>query len=118
MASIISSTFTPVFGQSPRLRYKDIFDQIGSFAEHLSKRHVFADGNKRTTMQVSLALLAVQGVVIDVPDAPSPEENAMYKWIQDIVTGRRSTSELSDFLRRHARPLQPAPPPRPVRPRP
>lgn len=102
ISSVLTPTFTPVFGQSPEKRYADIFDQISDFAEHLSKRHIFADGNKRITMQMALGLLTTRGITIDVPDTPSPAGNMMYRWIQDVVTGARTRAELSAFLRDHA----------------
>lgn len=102
IASILSSVFTPVFGQPPSERYEDVFDQISIFAEHLAKRHVFADGNKRTTMQISIALLGLCGARIVVPDPMSQKDNAIYRWIQDVVTGERTTNALAEFLRRHA----------------
>lgn len=105
IASILSPSFTPVFGQFPIERYEDVFEQVSDFAEHLAKRHVFADGNKRTTMQVTVGLLETSGLTINVPDSPDPDTNAMYRWIQDVVTGDRTTGELSAFLRAHARPI-------------
>lgn len=102
ISSVLVPVFTEVFGQSPEHRYGDVFDQIGDFAEHLAKRHVFADGNKRTTMQVSLALLDMMGVVVDVPDSPEPSGNGMYRWVQDVVNGSRTKEELSLFLRSHS----------------
>ncbi|KFI54684.1 hypothetical protein BCAL_0943 [Bifidobacterium callitrichos DSM 23973] len=52
ISCVLTPTFTPVFGQSPENRYTDIFDQISDFAEHLAKRHIFADGIKRAIIQV------------------------------------------------------------------
>lgn len=103
VASILSSVFTPVFGQTPDMRYKDVFEQISVFSEHLAKRHAFPDGNKRTTMQISLALLGLCGVRLNVADPLSPEDNAMYQWIQNVVTGDRTTQQLAQFLRDHVR---------------
>lgn len=101
--SVLDSVFAPIFGVSPTDRYMDIFDQVSDFADHLANRHIFADGNKRTTVIVSLAILTVQSVMIDVADSPSPEQNKIYRWIQDIVTGNRSKNELAAFLRRYAK---------------
>ena len=50
-----------------------------------------------------MAILAVKSAMIDVADSPSPNQNEIYRWIQDIVTGDRSKSELADFLRQHAK---------------
>jgi Prophage maintenance system killer protein len=97
--SVISSAFCTYFGNSPSERYKDVFVQIADFATRLSRDHIFPDGNKRTTVVVSLALLRMRGVDIDVEDTPCPEDNVIYQWIQDIVTGGRTTDELANLLR-------------------
>lgn len=101
--SILNPVFAPVFGMSPIERYTDIFDQVSDFADHLANRHIFADGNKRTTVIMSMGFLSLRSVIIDVVDSPSPDQNEIYRWIQDIVTGNRSKDELADFLRQHAR---------------
>ena len=103
--SVLNPVFASVFGLSPAERYTDIFDQVSDFADHLANRHVFADGNKRTTMIMSLGFLSLRSIMIDIADSPYPEKNGIYRWIQDIVTGNRSKDELADFLRRHAKHL-------------
>lgn len=100
--SVLNPVFAPIFGESPIDRYTDIFDQVSDFADHLANRHIFADGNKRTTVIMSIAILSVKSAMIDVVDSPSPDQNEIYRWIQDIVTGNRNKSELADFLRKHA----------------
>ena len=101
--SVLNPVFAPVFGISPVERYTDIFDQVSHFADHLANRHIFADGNKRTTMVMSMAFLSLRSVMIDIADDPSPDQNGIYRWIQDIVTGNRSKDELADYLRQHAK---------------
>lgn len=101
--SVLNPVFAPVFGISPVERYVDIFDQVSDFADHLAHRHVFADGNKRTTMVMSMGFLSLRSVMIDIADDPSPDQNGIYRWIQDIVTGNRSKDELADYLRQHAK---------------
>lgn len=101
--SVLNPVFATIFGESPIDRYSDIFDQVSDFADHLANRHIFADGNKRTTVIMSMAILAVKSAMIDVADSPSPNQNEIYRWIQDIVTGDRSKSELAVFLRQHAK---------------
>ena len=101
--SAVSSSFSAFFGSTPRDRYVDIFDQVASFAEKLSKDHIFPDANKRTTVVVSLAFIVVSGVHLDIPDEDDPEDNEVYLWIQDVVIGDRSVEELAQFLREKAR---------------
>lgn len=102
--SVISASFSTIFGVSPSMRYSDAFEQIADFATRLAKDHIFPDGNKRTTVMVSLALLRMSGVTLDIEDPATPEENEVYLWIQDIVTERRSTNELADLLRMRSAP--------------
>lgn len=100
--SVLYPVFAPVFGMSPTERYVDIFDQVSDFANHLANRHIFADGNKRTTMMMSMGFLALGDMTLNIEDSPSPDQNEIYRWIQDIVTGSRSKNELAEFLRQHA----------------
>lgn len=100
--SVLFSSFVPLFGHSPCDRFADLFYQVSCFAERLAKNHIFSDGNKRTTVTISLALLGRYGVKLDIPDTNDPEKNEVYLWIQDVVTGDRSRNELADFLRSRA----------------
>jgi death-on-curing protein len=103
--SVLDPIFGTHFGSSPKDLFHDVFEQISVFAEHLAKDHIFADGNKRTTVRVSLGLLAIQAIQLDIEDNPEPRKNEIYLWIQDLVTGRRTTMELSEYLRLHAKPI-------------
>lgn len=100
--SVLASVFVRVFGVSPSERYIDLFDQVSVFAEYLAKDHVFTDGNKRTTVKVSLGLIMKQGIELDLEDSDDPEDNEVYTWIEAVVTGRRTRQELADMLRSHA----------------
>lgn len=99
---VLSSVFVEMFGVSPHERYVDLFDQVSVFAEHLAKDHIFTDGNKRTTVKVSLGLIMKQGIKLDLDDSDNPEDNEVYTWIEAVVTGRRTRQELADMLRSHA----------------
>ena len=104
VVSVVSSSFSSYFGCSPVERYCDIFEQIADFAARLSKDHIFHDGNKRTTVVMSLAFLHVAGVVLDIEDSEIPEDNEIYLWIQDVVTDGRTKEELAQDLRIHVIP--------------
>lgn len=97
--SAIAASFCTIFGTYPAERYRDIFCQIADFATHLSKDHIFPDGNKRTTVVVSMALLRFRGILLDIEDNQNPENNEIYRWIEDIVTSKRTKEELAEFLR-------------------
>lgn len=104
VASVVSASFGSFFDVSPRERYVDLFDQIACFAEHLSKDHIFPDANKRTTVAASISILITAKYTLDIEDTADPADNTLYDWIQDIVTGGKSTSELAEVLRSHAVP--------------
>lgn len=97
--SAISAVFTTFYGVDPKDRYHDVFLQIAVFASHLSKDHIFPDGNKRTAVISSLGLLYYAGFTLDVEDGSEPERNALYRWIQGIVTDKESIDDLAGFLR-------------------
>jgi death-on-curing protein len=98
----IDSVFCTHYGQPPTMQIDDIFDQMASFAMRLAKDHVFLDGNKRTTVLIVSALLHRGGLTLDIEDSADPEKNELYRWIQNVVSGDRSSDELASFLRDHA----------------
>lgn len=71
----------------------------------LAKDHVlFLDGNKRTALIISLAILQrIKGIMVSVSDSSDPSENELYKWIQSIVAGDGDVDSLSVILRERAR---------------
>lgn len=85
-------------------RYGDIFDQISVFAQHFAKDHIFADGNKRTTVIACLALLERFDFAVEAVDSGDPAENEMYGAIQGLVTGKVDAKNFAAFLRERAFP--------------
>lgn len=98
--SVLAGAFCTIFGQSPTDRFADIFDQATYVAEHMVKDHIFEDGNKRTSLVFALSVLRLAGAPVELSDAPEPKDNQYYVWVQDLVSGRRTTSELAEELRR------------------
>ena len=98
--SVLAGAFCTIFGQSPADRFADIFDQATYVAEHMVKDHIFEDGNKRTSLVFALSVLRFAGTPGVLSDSPEPKDNQYYAWIQDLVAGRRTNSELADELRR------------------
>ncbi len=58
--SVLGATFLTFFGIAPALRYADVFAQIADFATRFAKDHIFPDGNKRTAVKMSLAILKMR----------------------------------------------------------
>lgn len=98
--SVLAGAFCTIFGQSPADRFADIFDQVTYVAEHMVKDHIFEDGNKRTSLVIALSVLRLAGAPVVLSDVPEPKDNQYYAWIQDLVTGNRTTNELAEELRR------------------
>lgn len=69
------------------------------------KDHIFEDGNKRTSLVFAFAIIRVRNVSVDFSDNPNPEDNPYYKWIQDLVSGKRTREELASELRRNSKPI-------------
>ena len=98
--SVLAGAFCTIFGQSPADRFADIFDQVTYVAEHMVKDHIFEDGNKRTSLVFALSVLRFAGTPVALSDSPEPKDNQYYAWIQDLVFGSRTISELAEELRR------------------
>lgn len=98
--SVLAGAFCTIFGQSPADRFTDIFDQVTYMAEHMVKDHIFEDGNKRTSLVFALSVLRFAGTPVVLSDSPEPKNNQYYVWIQDLVSGNRTTSALAEELRR------------------
>ena len=67
-------------------------------AEHMVKDHIFEDGNKRTSLVFALSVLRLSGTPVVLSDSPEPKDNQYYAWIQDLVSSRRTNSELAEEL--------------------
>lgn len=98
--SVLAGAFCTIFGQSPADRFTDIFDQVTYVAEHMVKDHIFEDGNKRTSLVFALSVLRFTGTPVVLSDSPEPKDNQYHAWIQDLVSSRRTNSELAEELRR------------------
>lgn len=102
----ISSSFSTFYGCEPSGRYKDVFAQVADFASKFALDHIFPDANKRTTVVTSLAFLLYAGFDLDIPDMDDPEDNEVYRWIQDVVTREKTIDELAAFLRDNSTPAR------------
>ena len=80
-------------------RFADNFDQVTYVAEHMVKDHIFEDGNKRTSLVFALSVLRFAGTPVVLSDSPEPRDNQYYAWIQDLISSRRTNSELAEELR-------------------
>ena len=103
VSSVVNATFLPVFGQSPKERFEDLFRQVSHLAFHLAKNHSFADGNKRTAMAISLVILKKNGIDLIIDDDPEPERNTLYNLISELVTEKITEEQFAAGLRKSGR---------------
>lgn len=96
--SVLAGAFCTIFGQSPANRFADVFDQVTYVAEHMVKDHIFEGGNKRTSLVFALSVLRFAGTPAVLSDSPEPKDNQYSAWIQDLVSGNRTTSGLAEEL--------------------
>lgn len=101
----ICASFCTYFGSQPSDRFTDVFDQVAHFASNFARDHIFLDGNKRTTMVMSFAILRIPGFTIGGDDSYIPEYNEAYRWIQDVVTNECTEKELAAYLRNNYLPV-------------
>ena len=92
-----------VYAAFAEREFPTIYEQIAFFAVHLSTDHPFVDGNKRTTVRMSLSLLRIKGIDLDIDDSADPMNNELYKMIKDVVCERMDCDQLAGFFREHAR---------------
>ena len=105
------------FGGSPGLRdrgaleaalarprsgyYTDTLEQAAALWESLSQNHPFVDGNKRVAVAVTGAFLRVNDYRLEFDDIDA------YNFLVDLYeNGRFRSSELLNWLREHAVPVQ------------
>ena len=102
LESVIGAAYCTHFGIPPTERFADAFDQAACFCEHLAKAHIFHDGNKRTALLMLGGMIWLCGYDITLVDAPNPEKNDAYRWIQELVSGTITSSELASLVRKNA----------------
>ena len=77
-----------IFGQK---MYPTLYHQAAAYLYHITKGHIFNDGNKRTGLAVALTFLTWNGLN---PDR-LPEEDS-YQFVVKIASNHDSASEVID----------------------
>lgn len=74
-----------------------LFEKAAAYLFHLVKNHPFVDGNKRVSLAVALAFLAMNEISIGATD------DELVTLVLDVAEGRRSKADVAVFLRDHRR---------------
>jgi death on curing protein len=78
----------------------DIFQLAASYAFGIARNHAFLDGNKRTSLVVSITFLDRNGW-----DIVAPKDEVYFTFLH-LAEGSLSEEQLADWFRKHAVRLQ------------
>lgn len=83
-------------GFCDRLEYcPDCFSKAAMAIDYIANFHPFVEGNKRTSLQLALCFLKMEGYELD-------DTEETYRFIRDVAAGKYDREEVEDWLRRHA----------------
>jgi death-on-curing protein len=74
-----------------------LHEKAAAYLFHVAKNHPFVDGNKRVSLAVALAFLAMNGVRIETTD------DALVDLVVGVASGRRSRADVAVFFQKSAR---------------
>ena len=94
-AGLESALAMPTAGFGDELLHTTIYEQAGAYLFHLCKNHPFLDGNKRVSLAVTLASLALNEIWIDAT------EDELVDLVIGTASGKLSKADLALF-REHA----------------
>ena len=94
---LLSALAMPQTGFGDQYAHGDLFEMAAAYLFHLVKNHPFVDGNKRVGAVAARVFLALNGVVVDMP------EHIIYDLVIATAEGHASKADLADAFRSHSR---------------
>lgn len=91
--SIAERPKTAMFGKE---FYPGIFSKAACYLESIATYHVFADGNKRTSVLATGAFLGLNGYDFV---APNPE---VVRFVLAVAVKKKSMAEIARWLKKHS----------------
>lgn len=80
-------------GLCDRLDYcKDCFERAALAIDYIANFHPFVEGNKRTSFEMAIRLLRIEGHELD-------DNHETYLFIRDVASGLYDRGEIEDWLR-------------------
>ena len=67
-----------------------------AYLYHVVLTPPFLDGNKRTGLAAAIVFLALNGVVVDVP------QDGIASMVEEVARGNMAKPQVAQFLRRHS----------------
>lgn len=89
LESAIAQPKMTIFGQ---FACKDIFQMAAACCFHIAKNHPFIDGNKRTSLLITLTFLEKNGFRIN-------KKVDLYNFMLDVASSRISKEQIAEFLK-------------------
>lgn len=92
--AVISSA--AIDGLCDRIEYcSDCFSKAAVAIDYIANFHPFVEGNKRTSFEVTVRLLAHSGYALD-------DNEKTYRFIREVAMGMYGREEIEDWLRRNS----------------
>ena len=83
-------------GLCDRLDYcRDCFERAALAIDYIANFHPFVEGNKRTSFEMAVRLLRIEGFELD-------DNHDTYLFIRDVASGLYDRGEVEDWLRRNS----------------
>ena len=90
---LLSALAMPQAGFGDMYAHADLFEMAAAYLFHLAKNHPFLDGNKRVGAVASRVFLALNGIVLDMPD------DEAYDLVIATAEGRATKPEIAQAFR-------------------
>jgi death-on-curing protein len=88
-----SAVAMPQMGFGEEYVHADLEEMAAAYLFHLVKNHPFVDGNKRVGFHAAYVFLALNGIVLDMP------EGAAYDLVIATAEGRATKAEIAAAFR-------------------
>lgn len=97
LCSIVERPKTAMFGNE---FYSDIFSKAACYLEAIATYHVFADGNKRTSILTTGVFLGLNDYDFIVPN---PE---VVRFVLAVATKKKSMTDIAKWLKKHSKKIR------------
>ena len=98
IASIMSTVYATYFGVSPTERYSDFTVQVVTMMDMMVSDHPFVDGNKRTALIMTIAIIRVIGFDVNADDTSETDNNVLYQLVTGLASSRIDREQATGMI--------------------
>ena len=91
-----SAVGMPAAGFGDRFLHEDLFEMAAAYLFHITRNHLFMDGNKRTGVVCALVFLELNGIGVKA------SEDSLVEMVMAVAEGRAGKEAIADFFRNQA----------------